>query len=54
MIELIVAILIVVTLAVFITYILNFFSVIPASIMGVVMLGLALDLLLFIIHRKGN
>lgn len=51
-IEIIIALLILVVLARYFTYILGFFTVIPSSLMVLVTFGIALDIVLFIIHRK--
>lgn len=51
-IEIVIAIIIVAVLTRYITYILGFFSIIPSGIMGLVLFGLALDIILFVIHRK--
>lgn len=52
MIELVIAVLIVTFLAAYLTYVLGFFSVIPASLMYLLLFGIAIDIVLFIIHRK--
>ena len=54
MIELIIAILIIVFITAYITYVLGFLTVIPASLMYLLMFGVSLDIVLFIIHRGGN
>lgn len=51
-IEIIIALIILVVIARYITYILSFFTIIPASLMGLLLFGIALDIVLFIIHRK--
>ena len=52
MIEIVIAIIVISVLAAYISYILGFFSIIPASIMSIVMFALAIDIILFVIHRK--
>lgn len=51
-IEIVIAIIIVGIIGRYITYILGFFSVIPAGIMSIVLFGIAVDIVLFVIHRK--
>ena len=50
--KIIIAVLIVGLIARYITYILSFLSVIPVSLMGLLMFGIALDIVLFVIHRR--
>lgn len=51
-IEIIIALIILGLLAKYITYVLGFFTIIPAGILALFVLGVALDIVLFIIHRK--
>lgn len=50
--KIVIAVLIVGLIARYITYILGFLTVIPASLMGLLLFGIALDIVLFIIHRR--
>lgn len=50
--KIIIAVIIVGLIARYITYILSFLTVIPASLMGLLLFGIALDIVLFVIHRK--
>lgn len=54
LIEIIVALILLAVIVGFISYVLGFFTIIPTSIMALFMFALALDIVLFIIHRKGN
>lgn len=53
-IEIVIALVLLSVLASFIAYVLGFFTIIPTPIMAIFLLALAVDLVLFIIHRKGN
>lgn len=52
MIELIIAVLVVTLMAAYLTYVLGFLSIIPSSLMIMLMFAIAVDIVLFIIHRK--
>lgn len=54
LIEIIIALIILGILAVYISHVVNIFAIIPSSLMTLFMFALAIDLVLFIIHRKGN
>lgn len=51
-IEIVIALVILVVLTRYLTYILGLFTVIPPILMGLFMFGVAIDIVLFIIHRK--
>lgn len=50
--KIVIALLIVGLIARYITYILSFLTIIPASLMGLLLFGIALDVVLFVIHRR--
>lgn len=52
LIEIIIAIVVIGIIAGYVSYVLGFFSIIPASIMALLVFAIALDVVLFIIHRK--
>ena len=52
MIELVIALLIVVFLSAYLTYVLGFLTIIPSSLMYLLLFAIAVDIVLFIIHRK--
>lgn len=51
-IEIVIALLILGILARYITYVWSFFTIIPLSLWGLFLFGIAIDIVLFIIHRK--
>lgn len=50
--KIVIALLIIGLLARYITYILGFFTIIPSYLMGLLLFGIALDIVLFVIHRR--
>lgn len=52
LIEIIVALIVVGIILAYITYVLGFLTIIPSSLMVWLVLAIAIDIVLFIIHRK--
>lgn len=50
--EILIAVLIVSLISVYITHVLGFFAIIPGSLMGLLLFAVAVDVVLFVIHRK--
>lgn len=52
MIEIVVALLVVGVIVVYLNHLLGFFNIIPAGILSIILLAIAIDVVLFVIHRK--